>query len=119
MPRLAQDLDRAKGDGSYSGTLSKLARADLVILDDWGLAPLTAAEGRDLLEVIDDRSMLRSTVVASQLPLELWHGVVADPAVADAILDRLVQNAHKIFLTGESMRKAMAGDTSNEQGDSH
>jgi len=76
---------------------------------------VSAAEARDLLEIIDDRAMTRSTLVASQLPLEHWHKVVADPTVADAILDRIVHNAYKISLKGESMRKAMGARTSNEE----
>ncbi|MGE5509052.1 MAG: IS21-like element helper ATPase IstB [Chitinophagales bacterium] len=115
LPRLLGDLELAKGDGSYASFLAGLGRTDLLILDDWGLAPLTAPEARDLLELIDERSQLRSTLVASQLPLENWHAALADPTVADAILDRLVHNAYKIALKGESMRKVIPGPASNEQ----
>jgi len=115
VSRLLGGLTAAKGDGTYPLLLSRLARTDLLVLDDWGLSPVSAAEARDLLEVIDDRAMTRSTLVASQLPLEHWHKVMADPTVADAILDRIVHNAYKISLKGESMRKAMAARTSNEE----
>jgi len=88
--------------GSHASFLGRLAGIDLLILDDWGLAPLTAPEARDLLEVVDDRCMARSTLVSSQLPVENWHSTVAD-----AILDRLVHNAYKLALAGESMRKVI------------
>lgn len=105
VPRLLSELTVAKGDGSYPKLLNKLAKTELLVLDDWGIAPLSAPESRDMLEIIDDRGRTRSTIVASQLPIEHWHGSIADPTVADAILDRLVHNAHKITLKGESMRK--------------
>jgi DNA replication protein DnaC len=107
VPRILGDLALAKGDGSYPRRMNQLARTQLLILDDWGLAPLSAAESRDLLEVIEDRSQRFSTVVASQAPLEHWHSVVPDPSLADAILDRLVHHAHKIEMKGESMRKVL------------
>lgn len=109
VPRLAADLTVARGDGSYRRTLAKLARFDLLVLDDLGITPLSPGECRDLLELVDDRSQCHSTVVASQLPIESWHAVMGDPTLADAILDRLVHNAHKIALKGESMRKIKAG----------
>jgi DNA replication protein DnaC len=109
VPRLIADLAIARGDGSYRRALAKLARFDLLVLDDLGISPLTSGECRDLLELVDDRSQFRSTVVASQLPIEAWHGAMGDPTLADAILDRLVHNAHKIVLKGESMRKIKAG----------
>lgn len=110
-PRLLAELAIARGDGSYPKLMNQLAKIDLLVLDDWGLAPLTSAEVRDLLEIIEDRYQSRSTIVASQVPLENWHGHMADPTVADAILDRLVHNAHKLFLKGESMRKQAAEPT--------
>ncbi len=109
VPRLTADLTVARGDGSYRRTLAKLARFDLLVLDDLGITPLSPGECRDLLELVDDRSQCRSTVVSSQLPIESWHGVMGDPTLADAILDRLVHNAHKLALKGESMRKIKAG----------
>jgi len=80
----------------------------LLILDDWGLAPLTGEQRRDLLEVIDDRQQRGSTIITSQVPIENWHDVIADPTIADAILDRLVHNAHRLALNGDSMRKITA-----------
>ncbi len=106
MPRLLTELSVALGDGTYPKRLARLAAVDLLILDDWGIAPLTDAQGRDLLEVVDDRAASRSTLIASQLPVDHWHGVIKDPTVADAVLDRLVHNAYRIALTGDSMRKA-------------
>ncbi len=105
LPRLLAELAIARGDGSYPKVLHHLARIDLLVLDDWGIAPFTDAQSRDLLEVLEDRVQARSTIVASQLPIEHWHGLLPDPTVADAILDRLVHNAYKIALKGESMRK--------------
>lgn len=105
LPRLLHDLGLARADGSYSKLLAALAKADLVILDDWGLAPLADRERRDLLEVLEDRYGRRATLVTSQLPLEHWHNCVGDPTFADAILDRLVHQAHRITLKGTSMRR--------------
>lgn len=82
-----------------------MAKTDLLILDDWGLAPLNQAERNDLLEVFDDRVGTRSTVITSQLPVEHWHAYLNDPTLADAILDRVLHSAHKLLLAGESLRK--------------
>lgn len=109
LARFIAELAMAKGDGTHPKLLRKLARTDVLILDDWGLAPLTETESRELLEVIDDRVESRSTIIASQLPIAEWHGTMADPSAADAILDRLVHGAFKITLRGESMRKIQAG----------
>jgi DNA replication protein DnaC len=98
----------AKGDGSYPKLLASLAKVDVLILDDWGLMKLSAENRRDLLEVLEDRHGLRSTIATSQLPIDEWHAVIGDPTLADAILDRLVHNAYKINLRGESMRKRKA-----------
>jgi len=100
VPRLFEALALARGDGRYARLLKSLARVQLLILDDWGLSVLTAAERRDLLEILDDRHGRASTIVTSQLPVHTWH-----EAIADAILDRLVHNAHRLELAGESMRK--------------
>lgn len=108
VPRLVGDLAIARADGSAPRLMAKLAKTDLLVLDDWGLAPLTAAEARDLLEVIDDRCTTRSTLIASQLPVDHWHATLADPSLGDALLDRVVHNAHKLALKGESMRKVRA-----------
>lgn len=105
LPRLCHDLEIAKADGSYHKQLAKLARQDLLVLDDWGLAPLTSANRRDLLEILDDRYQVRSTLITSQLPVGKWHQYLDDPTLADAILDRVIHNAHKIELSGGSLRK--------------
>lgn len=110
VPRLVQELALARADGSYPRLLGRLQRLELLILDDWGIAPLAAAEARDLLEVIEDRAAGKSTLVSSQLPVQDWHAALSDPTVADAILDRLVHNAYKITLRGESMRKVMGAE---------
>ena len=85
--------------------MNALAKVDLLILDDWGTALLTDQQRRDLFEIIEDRYERRSTLIAAQLPIEHWHDIIGEPTLADAILDRLVHNAHKIALTGDSMRK--------------
>jgi DNA replication protein DnaC len=108
LTRLLDDLDIARADGTYRRRLMALVRFDLLVLDDWGLAPLTDAGRRDLLEVLDDRYDRHATLVASQLPIENWHQALGDPTLADAILDRLIHNAHRIPLHGESMRKQRA-----------
>lgn len=105
VSKLLSDLTMAKGDGSYPKFMGRLANFGLLALDDWGLATLSASESRDILDIIDDRCHNRSTILASQLPLEHWHETMIDPTVADAVLDRLVHTAHKIKLKGESMRK--------------
>jgi DNA replication protein DnaC len=105
LPRLLQALQIARGDGSYPKFLKQLARFDLMIIDDWGVAPLDDVAQRDLLEILDDRFNLRSTIVTSQLPVSNWHQYLGDATLADAILDRLVHNAYKIEMKGESMRK--------------
>ncbi len=104
-PRLFEELRIAHGDGSFGKRLAALAKTDLLILDDWGLAPLGQAERNDLLEVLDDRVGTRSTLITSQLPAEHWHAYLNDPTLADAILDRVLHAAHKVELTGESLRK--------------
>ena len=108
LPRLLQELPIAKGDGRYPKLMATLARIDLLILDDWGLAPFSDEHRRDLLEIIEDRHDCRATLVTSQLPVEHWHEALGDPTLADAILDRLVHHAYKITLQGESMRKREA-----------
>jgi DNA replication protein DnaC len=104
--RLFQDLALAKGDGSYAALLQKIAKTDLLVIDDWGLAPLTDSERRDLFEIMEDRHNIRSTLITSQYPVTTWHDLIGEPTLADAILDRIVHNAHKIVLDGESMRKS-------------
>lgn len=105
LSRLTEELRLAHGDGSFTRRLSGISRRDLLILDDWGLKSLAQAERHDLLEIMEDRHGNRSTLVTSQLPVEKWHEYLGDPTVADAIMDRLVHNAYKLPLQGESMRK--------------
>jgi DNA replication protein DnaC len=105
MPRLLHQLAVARGDGSYARILDRLARLDLLAIDDWLLAPLRDTERRDLVEVIEDRSERASTLVASQLPSKDWHASIGDPNLADGICDRLLHNAHRIDLKGPSMRR--------------
>ena len=105
LPRLFEALALARGDGRYARLLKTLSRVNLLILDDWGLAPLTGEQRRDLLEVVDDRHQRGSTIITSQVPIENWHEVIADPTIADAVLDRLVHNAHRLALKGDSMKK--------------
>jgi DNA replication protein DnaC len=110
MPRLMQNLAIARADGSYNEALNRLAKTDVLILDDWGLAPLTDMERRDLLEVFEDRVNRRSTVITSQLPVNKWHEIIGDPTLADSILDRVVHHAHRIALKGPTMRKGPADE---------
>lgn len=105
LPRLFAALALARGDGRYGRILKSLARTDLLILDDWGPEKLNDDQRRDLLEIIEDRYERRSTIVTSQVPVDRWWEIIANPTLADAILDRLVHNAYRIDLTGESMRK--------------
>jgi DNA replication protein DnaC len=104
VPKLFRELAAAKGDGRHGAMLDRLARIDLLVLDDWGLAAIGDGERRDLYELLDDRHERRSTIVTSQLPVEEWHRVIADPSLADAILDRLTSNAYRIELDGPSIR---------------
>jgi len=111
VPRLVEELTLARADGSYLKMLEKLAKVDLLILDDWGLAPLEGMAQHAILEVVDDRATRRSTLVTSQLPVNKWHGMIVDPSVADALLDRLVGTAELIALKGESMRRKRAAES--------
>jgi DNA replication protein DnaC len=108
VPRLFEDLTLAHADGTYVRLLGKLAKIQVLILDDWGLAPLTDVHRRDVLEILEDRHGLRSTIVTSQVPVENWHDHIAHPTIADAVLDRLVHNAHKVKMKGPSRRKENA-----------
>ncbi len=105
IPRLFSDLTLGKGDGRYPRLMRALGGVKLLILDDWGLEPLGPEQRHDLLEIIEDRYGRGATLITSQLPVDRWHGVIGDPTLADAILDRLVHNAHRIQLKGESLRK--------------
>lgn len=105
VPRLFTDLALARGDGRHLRLLRALGRADLLILDDWGLEPIDAAARHDLLEILEERYGRRSTIVTSQLPVDRWHALIGDPTYADAVLDRLVHNAHRLDLEGDSLRR--------------
>ena len=104
-PRLFQEISIARADGSYPKLMNKLAKAKVLIIDDFCIAPMKDTERRDLLEVIEDRQGLFSTILSTQIPMKNWFEAIGDPTLADAILDRLIHNAHKINLKGESMRK--------------
>ena len=114
MPHLLLELHQSRADGSYMNHLLKLSKVQLLILDDWGLQPLKMAERHDLLSIFDDRYHQTSTAVISQLPTDQWHLSVADNTLADAILDRLMHNAHRIELSGQSMRKSLAAKNQNQ-----
>ncbi len=115
LPRLMQELPIARADGRYAKVLRDYAKADLIILDDWGLMPMNDETRRDILEILDDRHNRRSTIVTSQLPVEKWHDYIGEPTLADAILDRLVHNAYRLNLIGESMRKTTSKLTDGGQ----
>lgn len=115
VPRLFRELEVARGDGSYERLLKRFARTDLLVLDDWGLVPIGAAERRDLLEILEDRYGLRSTLVTSQLPIDAWHELIGNPTLADGILDRLVHGAYRLALDGESMRRRAARGSQSPQ----
>ena len=117
MPRLLHQIAVARGDGSYARLLSRLARLDLLAIDDWLLAPLRDGERRDLIEVIEDRSERASTIIASQVPIKGWHAGIGDPNQADAICDRLLHNAHRIDLKGPTRRKTKAAPKVKGDGD--
>jgi DNA replication protein DnaC len=111
VPRLFEELAIAHGDGRYVKFITQLAKVDVLLLDDWGVAMLTDSARRDLLEILDDRYNQHSTIITSQLKVDDWHESIGDPILADAILDRLVHNAHKLDLSGESIRKSKRGLT--------
>jgi len=114
-PRLFEELNVAHGDGTYVKRLQAIAKTDLLIIDDWGLAPLTQRDRTDLLEILDDRVGSRSTIITSQLPPDHWHAWINDPTLADAILDRVLHASHRIALKGESLRRRKA--STKEKGD--
>ena len=106
VPKLFADLALARGDGRYARIMRSLSGVQLLILDDWGLEPLDAGARRDLYEILEERYGRRSTILTSQIPVDKWHQVIGDPTYADAILDRLVHNAHRIDLAGDSLRRS-------------
>ena len=116
MPRLLHEVAVGRGDGSYTRLLTRLAKLDLLAIDDWLLAPVRDAERRDLVEVIEDRAERASTLIASQLPVPDWHAVIGDPNQADAICDRLLHDAHRIELTGPSLRRTKTAPKTSTQG---
>lgn len=115
LSRLLLMLAQAKADGTYHQQLKQLAKTQLLAMDDWGLEPLTPAHRNDLMEIMDDRHGHTATLIISQLPTEQWYANIGDNTLADAILDRLMHNAHRLPLKGESMRKIMANLTVNAQ----
>lgn len=108
LPRLLQEMNIARNDGSYGKLLTSLARYAVLVIDDWGLAQFNDRERRDILEVLEDRHGITSTIISSQIPTDKWHDTIGDPTIADAVLDRLIHNAHMVTMKGESMRKLMA-----------
>ena len=114
LPRLLPELSVARGDGSYDKIMKQFAKINVLILDDLGLAPLTDEQRRDFLELLDDRHEKGSTIVTSQLSIKLWHEAIGDKTLADAILDRLVHNAYRLELKGDSMRKHRAKNLHEE-----
>jgi len=107
LSRLLLELTQSKAEGTYQKTLKQIARTPLLIIDDWGLEPLQSAHRHDIMEIMDDRHNNASTIVISQLPVDQWYASIGDNTLADAILDRLIHNAHRLELNGESMRKKL------------
>ncbi len=114
LSRLLLEMTQAKADGSYQKLLVRLAKIQVIVIDDWGLEKLTTAHRNDLLEIMDDRHGSTSTVMISQLPTDEWYAAIGDNTLADAILDRLMHNAHRLSLKGESMRKILGKLTEGE-----
>src|SRR5436853_1330093 len=114
LPKLFGDLALARGDGRYARLVRVLGNVQLLILDDWGLEPLDAQARHDLLEILEDRYGRRSTIITSQMPVDKWHELIGDPTYADAILDRIVHNAHRINPTGHSLQRSRSNKTSKE-----
>lgn len=113
-PRLAEELRVLHGSGGFGKWLLQLAKTDVLILDDWALAPLDASTRADLLEVIDDRAGTKGTIITSQLPVEHWHSWIGDVTIADAMLDRLLQTTHRIVLKGDSIRRSKIKPTAEQ-----
>lgn len=115
FPKLMKELEIAENDGRYSRLMKAIAKTALLVIDDFGLDTLTPRQRRNLLEVLEDRYNVRSIIVTSQFPVDKWHGIIGDPTLADAILDRLVHNSYKITLKGDSMRKTKRNLTENDR----
>jgi len=114
VPRLADRLRMLHGSGSFGKWLVQLAKTEVLILDDWGIASLDPATRSDLLEIIDDRAAQKATVITTQLPVEHWHAWIGDATIADAILDRVLQRVHRVELGGESLRKPTSGTSAKK-----
>lgn len=108
LSRLLHNLGMGRADGTCKKQLEKLSRTELLIIDDWGMCPLTEMAKRDILEIMEDRHNVRSTIISTQYPVSEWHRLIDHPTLADAICDRLVRNAYQLTINGESMRKVMA-----------
>lgn len=117
VPRMAEDLRILHGNGGFATWLAALARVEVLILDDWAVAPLDPAARADMLEIIDDRAGSRATILTTQLPVEHWHGWIGDPTIADAILDRLLAKEQRIALSGDSLRPAKNRKGASNQDD--
>lgn len=119
VSRLLESLALARADGSHRALTSKLAKTQLLVLDDWGLTALTVAQAQDVLDILEDRNGNGATMIVTQIPVDEWHGRMGDPTIADAILDRLVHGAYRIELRGESMRKLRAKVERSRDQDDH
>ena len=117
LPGFLREFSTARADGSYGKLVKACSKTDLLIIDDWGLKRLDQQQSLDLLELLEDRYNLKSTIVAAQIPADKWHETIADPTLADAILDRLIHNSHRIELKGESMRKKKSSLTEKKMKD--
>jgi DNA replication protein DnaC len=107
---LFRDLEIARADGSFRSLLTRLSRVDVLVIDDWAMAPMQETERRDFWEICEDRYQARSMILTSQMPVSKWHEQIGDPTVADGILDRIVHHAHRIEMRGDSMRKKRKGE---------
>jgi DNA replication protein DnaC len=112
LPRFIEDISISHADGSYTKIMTQLNKVDLLILDDFGLTPITSKQCHDLFNIIEERHQLKSTIITSQLPIDKWHQYLGEPTLADAILDRILQNINRIEMGGESMRKRKNIDAS-------
>ena len=108
VPKLFPDLALARGDGRYPRLMKRLGKVRLLILDDWGLEPFGPDQRRDLLEIVEERYGRGATLITSQIPVDRWHHIIGEPTIADAVLDRIVHNAHRLKLKGDSLRKKIA-----------
>lgn len=111
-PRLFAALALARGDGRYQKLLKEIAKPHLLVIDDWGPEPLSPENARDLLEIVEDRHGRGSLLITSQVPVDRWYDIIANPTLADAVLDRIIHNAHRIVLSGDSLRKTRAPELS-------